>query len=92
MEDSFLMQVVEKPTRRHVLLDLVLTNREGLTGDVKVGGSLKCSTYEIVEFRFLRGRNKFTEHGRLVWPLVRNIGTSSGHAGMQERRLRPSWN
>ncbi|GAB0180026.1 hypothetical protein GRJ2_000467900 [Grus japonensis] len=44
-------QVVEDPTRREVLLDLVLTNKEGLVEDVKVGGSLGCSDYEMVEFR-----------------------------------------
>jgi len=35
-----LMQVVEELTRRGVLLDLVLTNKDGLVEDVKVGGSL----------------------------------------------------
>jgi len=40
IDDHFLMQVVEEPTRRGVLLDLVLTNKEGLVEDVKVGGSL----------------------------------------------------
>ena len=40
---------------RDVLLDLVLTNKEGLVGDVKVGGSLGCSDDEMVEFRILHG-------------------------------------
>ncbi|PKU44762.1 glycerol kinase [Limosa lapponica baueri] len=35
IDDNFLTQVVEKPTRRGVLLDLVLTNKEGLVEDVK---------------------------------------------------------
>ena len=39
--------------RRGVLLDLVLTNKEGLVGNVKVGVSLGCSNHEIVEFRIL---------------------------------------
>ncbi|GAB0209126.1 hypothetical protein GRJ2_003378300 [Grus japonensis] len=34
-DETFLTQVVEEPTRRGVLLDLVLTNKEGLVGDVK---------------------------------------------------------
>ena len=46
-------QVVEEPMRRGVLLDLVLTNKEGLVGDVKAGGSLDCSDHEVVEFRIL---------------------------------------
>jgi len=40
IDDNFLMQVVEKPKRSGVLLDLVLTNKEGLVEDVKVGGRL----------------------------------------------------
>jgi len=35
------------------LLDLVLTNKEGLVEDVKVGGRLGCSDHEAVEFRIL---------------------------------------
>lgn len=35
-EDNFLAQVTEKPTRKGALLDLVLTNKEGLVRDVKV--------------------------------------------------------
>jgi len=44
----------EKPTRRGALLDLILTNKEGLIGDVKIKGSLGCSDHEIVEFRIPR--------------------------------------
>ena len=36
IDDNFLMQVVEEPTRKGALLDLVLTNKEGLVEDVKV--------------------------------------------------------
>ena len=41
-----------------MLLDLVLTNKEGPAGDVKVGGSLSCSDHEMVEFRLLRGGSR----------------------------------
>ena len=34
MEDNFLTQLVRKPTTGGALLDLLLTNREGLMGDV----------------------------------------------------------
>jgi len=40
VDDNFLMQVVEKPTRKGALLDLVLTNKEELVEDVKAGGRL----------------------------------------------------
>jgi len=33
IDDNFLMQVVEEPTRKGALLDLVLTNKEGLVED-----------------------------------------------------------
>jgi len=54
ISDRFLMQVVEEPKRRGMLLDLVLMNKEGLVEDVKVGGSLGCSDHDMVEFRILR--------------------------------------
>uniref|UniRef100_A0A493TN05 SGNH hydrolase-type esterase domain-containing protein n=1 Tax=Anas platyrhynchos platyrhynchos TaxID=8840 RepID=A0A493TN05_ANAPP len=38
------------------LLDLVLTNRDGLVRDVKVGGSLGCSDHEMVEFQMELGK------------------------------------
>jgi len=54
IDDNFLMQVVEEPTRRGVLLDPVLTNKE----DVKVGGSFGCGDHEKAEFRILRGGSR----------------------------------
>ena len=52
------MQMVEEPTRKGALLDLVLTNKEGLVEDVKAGGRLGCSDHETVEFRFLHGGSR----------------------------------
>lgn len=49
IEDSFLTQVSEGPTRQGVLLDPVLTNQEGLSEDVKVNSDLHCSDHEIIE-------------------------------------------
>jgi len=60
IDDNFLMKVVEEPTRRGTLLDLVLTNKEGLVEDVKVGGRLSCSDHEIVNFRILHGGSRAT--------------------------------
>ena len=50
--------MVEEPTRRGVLLTLVLTNRNGLVRDVKAGGSLGCSDLVMVEFKILSRRSK----------------------------------
>jgi len=58
IDDNFMMQVVGEPTRKSALLDLVLTNKEGLVEDVKAGGSLSCSDHEMVEFRILRGGSR----------------------------------
>ncbi|XP_064909576.1 gamma-1-syntrophin isoform X3 [Columba livia] len=52
------MQMVEEPTRRGALLDLILTNKEGLVEAVKVEGCLGCSDHEMVEFSILGGRNR----------------------------------
>jgi len=58
ISDNFLMQVVEEPTRKGALLDLVLTNKEGLVENVKAGGRFGCSDHEIVEFRILHGGSR----------------------------------
>ena len=70
IDDKFLTQVIEEPTRRGALLDLFLTNKEGLVGDVKVKDSLVtmrwgCSDHEMVEFRILRGRRKVKSNLRM---------------------------
>jgi len=59
IDDDFLMQVVEKPSRG-TLLDLVLTNKEGLVEDVKVGGRLGCSNHGMVNLRTLHGGSRVT--------------------------------
>ncbi|GAB0202830.1 hypothetical protein GRJ2_002748600 [Grus japonensis] len=58
VDDNFLLQVTEEPTRRGVMLDLILTNKEGLVGDIKLKGSLGCSDHEMVEFRILRAARR----------------------------------
>jgi len=42
----------------HAMLDLVLTNKEGLVGNVEVKGSLGCSDHEMVEFKILRAERR----------------------------------
>lgn len=50
VEDNFLVQVLDKPTRGEVLLDLVLTNADELIKEVNIGGTLGCSYHALVEF------------------------------------------
>jgi len=57
-DDNLLMQVVEEPTRRGALLDLVTVNKDGLAEDVKAGGSLGCSDHAMVNFRILCGGSR----------------------------------
>ncbi|GAB0183649.1 hypothetical protein GRJ2_000830200 [Grus japonensis] len=64
IDDNFLLQVIEKPMRRGAMLDLVLTNKEGLVGNVKVKGSLGCSDHEMVEFKILRAARRV--HSKLT--------------------------
>jgi len=53
-DDNFPVQVTEQPMRRCAMLDLILTNKEGLVGNVKVNSSLGCSDHETAEFNILR--------------------------------------
>ncbi|GAB0203206.1 mitochondrial enolase superfamily member 1 [Grus japonensis] len=46
------------------MLDLVLTNKEGLVGDVKLKGSLGCSDHKMVEFKILRAARR--AHSKLT--------------------------
>lgn len=50
MGDNFLTQLVKEPTRESKILDLLFVNREGLLGDVNVGGHLVLSDHEMLDF------------------------------------------
>ncbi|RMB92461.1 hypothetical protein DUI87_31103 [Hirundo rustica rustica] len=50
MEDNFLSQLVGEPTRGRTVLDLLFANRDGLVGDVVVGGRLGQNDHETIEF------------------------------------------
>ncbi|GAB0184462.1 hypothetical protein GRJ2_000911500 [Grus japonensis] len=64
VDDNLLLQVIEEPMRRGAMLDLVLNNKEGLVGDVKLKGSLGCSDHEMVEFKILRAARRV--HSKLT--------------------------
>jgi len=66
IDDKFLLQVTEEPTRRAATLDLALTNRGGLVGNVKLKGSLGGSDHEMVEFIILRVVRR--AHSKLTTP------------------------
>ncbi|PKU39832.1 dtw domain-containing protein 2 [Limosa lapponica baueri] len=62
INDNFLLQLIEEPTRRGA--DLVLTNKEGLLRNMKLKGSLGCSNHKMVEFKILRAARSV--HSRLT--------------------------
>ncbi|PKU34102.1 rna-directed dna polymerase from mobile element jockey-like [Limosa lapponica baueri] len=64
--------MVEEPTRKGAVLDLVLTNKEGLVGNVKLKGSLGCSDHEMVEFKILRAARRV--HSKVTTLDFRRVG------------------
>ncbi|GAB0190604.1 hypothetical protein GRJ2_001525700 [Grus japonensis] len=58
LDDNFLVQVLKEPMRKGALLDLLLVNREGLVGEVAIGGCLGHSDHEVVEFKIFGDRRK----------------------------------
>lgn len=58
IDDNMLLHVTKEPIRRGVLLDLILTNKDRLVGNMKVKSSLGCTDHEMMEFRTLRERRR----------------------------------
>jgi len=84
--------------RRHVLLNIVRTNRDGLVEDVKAGGSLSCSDHEIVVFRILRGgrraKNKIKtlDFRRANFGFFKDLlGGISWVSALEVRGIQESW-
>ncbi|GAB0179229.1 mitochondrial enolase superfamily member 1 [Grus japonensis] len=98
VDDNFLLQVIEEPTRRGAMLDLVLTNKEGLVGNVKLKGSLGCSDHKMVEFKILRAarraHSKLTtlDFRRADFGLFRDLlGRILWDKALEGRGARESW-
>ncbi|GAB0205636.1 hypothetical protein GRJ2_003029200 [Grus japonensis] len=98
VNDNFLLQVIEEPTRRGAMLGLILTNKEDLVGDVKLKGSLGCSDHEMVEFRILRAArralSKLTalDFSRADFGLFRDVlGRIPWDKALEGRGAQDSW-
>ncbi|GAB0182109.1 hypothetical protein GRJ2_000676200 [Grus japonensis] len=96
--DNILLQVIEEPMRRGAMLDLILTNKEGLVGDIKLKGSLGCSDHKMVEFRILRAArracSKLTTLGfrRADFGLFRDLlGRIPWDKALEGRGAQDSW-
>ena len=64
VEDNFLGQVTDGPTRGEALLGLVLSSAEESIGEVKIGGSLGCSDHASVHFVIWRNAGLATSRVR----------------------------
>ncbi|GAB0206625.1 mitochondrial enolase superfamily member 1 [Grus japonensis] len=79
LNDNFLVQVLKEPMRKGALLDLLLVNREGLVGEVAIGGRLGHSDHEVVEFKIFGDRRKTAtktstlDMGRADFRLLREL-------------------
>lgn len=54
IDDKFLVQVLDIPTRGEATLDLVLINAKEIIREVKIRDSGGCSDHALVEFMILR--------------------------------------
>ncbi|PKU42060.1 glycerol kinase [Limosa lapponica baueri] len=98
VNDNFHLQMIEEPTRKRAMLDLVLTNKEGLVGNAKFKGSLGCSDDEMVEFKIHRAAqrvcNKLTtlDFRRADFRLLRDlIGRVVWEKELEGRWAQESW-
>ena len=80
------------------MLDLVLTNKEGLVGNVKLKGSLGCSDHEMVEFKILRAVRRVCSKlttlrfRRADFGLFRDVlGRVPWEKALEGRRAQESW-
>ena len=80
------------------MLNLVLTNKEGLVGNVKLKGSLGCSGHEMVEFKILRAARR--AHSKLTALVFRRadfglfrhlLGRVPWDKDLEGRRAQGSW-
>ncbi|KAJ7405602.1 hypothetical protein WISP_138627 [Willisornis vidua] len=53
VEDNFLTQLINEPTRGGALLDLLFVNKEGLVGDMVLAGLLGQSAHELLKLSIL---------------------------------------
>ncbi|GAB0205074.1 hypothetical protein GRJ2_002973000 [Grus japonensis] len=80
------------------MLDLILTSKEGLVGDVKLKGSLGCSDHEMVECRILRAARRACsrlttlDFTRADFGLFRDLlGRIPWHKALEGRGPQDSW-
>lgn len=50
--------MIEEPTRRNAILDLILTNKEEFVGNMKITDISGCRSHEMVELTILRAERR----------------------------------
>ncbi|PKU42582.1 adaptin ear-binding coat-associated protein 1 [Limosa lapponica baueri] len=92
MEDNSLTQLVGEPTY------LLLTNREGLVGDVVVGGRLGLSDHEMVKFSIIRevrkgvSKTSTLDFRRADFSLFRSlVGKVPWEAALKGKGVQEGW-
>ena len=58
MQDSFLQQYIEVPTRGGAVLDLLLGNETGQVGEVCVGEHFGSSDHNTISFNIIMGEGQ----------------------------------
>ena len=66
VEDNFLSQAIEDPTRGDAILDLLLTSANELIGNIRIGGCLGCSDHGMVEFILQREMRRAKNKIRMI--------------------------
>lgn len=56
--DLFMTQVIKEPTKENTQLNLILTNKERLDGNLETGSSHGCSDHEMEKFSILQRGDK----------------------------------
>ncbi|GAB0203778.1 hypothetical protein GRJ2_002843400 [Grus japonensis] len=98
VEDNFLTQLVSEPTREGAPLDLLFANREGLVGDVMIGGHLGHRDHEMIEFLILgevkrvASRNATSDFWRADFGLLRRlVGRVPWEAVLKGKGVQEGW-
>jgi len=91
VEDNFLTQMVKELTRKGTLLDLFFVNREGLLGDVMVGGCLGHSDHGMTELLILREVRRGVSRTATLdfWRADFGLQTKSALGGSPEGQMSP---
>ena len=64
IEDKFLGQVIDGPTRGGTTMDVLLTSVNELIDDIRIGGCLGCSDHAVVEFTLQRDMRQVKSKAR----------------------------